>query len=397
MAEPASAPRNHERSLAPFLLHATPPPSVLTATFARSAARTSGLRISLLLFGAGIVGACDIPSAAPRWETHWLVRTETATIPVTAFFSSQVSLVENAFLLSVTGGAVSQTLADLCPACVPFNGLVVPKPAFTATLRSDVPFPVDLDSIALTRGSIQVRVTNRLGFDPLRPGAGSGAARGQIRIVISNGSTVLGTHTIDGAVTSFAPGSTLDETITMSPVGLPRTIGGSVNFDVTLQSPAGDPVTINTAEFVLIEAAEASVGASAAKVRVQDRMVATAPLAIDLSGIDAELTRRIVRGALLLDIANPFAVSGVLTATLSAGGTTLVRPVAVAPGDSRVSLEFSGAELRSLLGPAPVTLSVAGRVSASPAGLVTLLPGHSLTAAGRLELYLSTNMPEEGR
>jgi len=78
--------------------------------------------------------------------------------------------------------------------------MVVPKPAFTATLRSDVPFPVDLDSITLTRGSIQVRVTNRLGFDPLCPGTGSGAPRGQIHIVISNGSTVLGTHTIDGAV-----------------------------------------------------------------------------------------------------------------------------------------------------------------------------------------------------
>jgi hypothetical protein len=350
-----------------------------------------------LITGLALLAGCDIPTAAPRWETHWVVRSETTTIPVASFFSSEISEVGNEFQLSVTGGTVSQTLADICPVCIPFNGTVVPKPAFTATLRSEVPFPVDLDSLTLTRGTLHVSVTNRMGFDPIRPAAAAGAERGRITILISNESTVIGTHTIDGAATAFAPGATLMETITISSAYLPKTIGGAVKFDVLIESPVGDPVAINTAEFLLIEAAEASIGASAAKVRVQDREVSAAPITLDLAGIDAELTRRVQRGALLLALENPFAVGGVLTATLTAPGVTLVRALPVVPGSSHVALEFTGAELRSLFGPSPVTLSVSGPVSASPAGLVSVLPGQALTAAGRLELYLTTNAPEDGQ
>jgi hypothetical protein len=383
--------RRHSR----FTPH--PGPLVLSAALARSAATIPGRRISPLIVGISLLAGCDIPTTVPRWETHWVVRSETTTIPVSSFFASEISDLGNEFQLSVTGGTVSETLADICPACIPFNGTVVPKPAFTATLRSDVPFPVDLDSLTLTRGTLEVSVTNRMGFDPIRPAAAAGAARGQITIVISNESTVLGTHTIDGAVRAFAPGATLTETITLSSAVLPKTIGGAVKFDVIIQSPLGDPVAINTAEFLLIEAAEASIGASGAKVRVEDRQVSAAPITLDLAGIDAELTRRVQRGALLLDVENPFAVDGVLTATLSAPGVSLVRSLPVVPGSSHIALEFSGAELRSLFGPSPVTLSVSGPVSASPAGLVSVFPGQALMAAGRLELYLTTNAPEDGQ
>ena len=344
-----------------------------------------------------MLAACDLPSGIPHWETHWVVRSETTTIPVASFFSNDVTEVGNEFQLAFTGGAISETLADICPACTPFNGATVPKPAFTALLESEVPFPVDLDSLTLTRGSLQVRVTNRLGFDPLRPAADPSAARGYMTIAISSGSTLLATHTIDGATVPFAPGTTIDRMVDFTASTLPRTIGGAVRFDVTIHSPQGDAVRIDMAEFILVEAAQATLGASAAKARVQDRHVAADPIALDLAGIDAELSSRVQRGALLLDIANPFAVGGVLTATISAPGVTLVRPLPVQPGASTVSLEFSGAELRSLFGPNPATLSVAGPVSASPAGSVTVLPGQALSAAARLELYLTTNNPEDGR
>ena len=58
---------------------------------------------------------------------------------------------------------------------VAFNGTTVPKPAFTTTLQSEVPFPVDLDSLVLTGGTIPVRVANHLGFDPIRPAAAAGS------------------------------------------------------------------------------------------------------------------------------------------------------------------------------------------------------------------------------
>ena len=354
-------------------------------------------RLSLVSLGLALLTGCEIPSAAPHWETHWVIRSETTTIPVTLFFSNEVAEVGDEFELSFTGGAISETLADICPACTVFNGTVVPKPAFTAVLESEVPFPIDLDSLALTRGSLEVRVTNRLGFDPIRPAADPASTRGSMTIVISNAGAVLATHTIDGATVAFAPGATIERTIDFSAAMLPRTIGGSVRFDVTVHSPQGDPVAINSSEFILVEAAEAEIGASSAKARVQDRHVVADPIILDLAGVDEELSRRVQRGALLLDIDNPFTVGGLLTATLTAPGVTLVRLLPVAPGSSTVSLEFTGAELRSLFGPNPATLSVSGPVSASPAGPVLVRPGQALTAAGRLELYLTTNTPQDGQ
>ncbi len=342
-----------------------------------------------------LLSACDIPTSAPNWETRWLVRTEGMSISVGSLLPGQVTESADEFVFSVAGGAIVRTLGDICQPCAPLHGLFAPKPAFTTTMQSQIPFPVDLDSIVLTRGSIRIRVTNGMSFDPIRPSAAPGSAHGQITITVRNGSMVLGVHTIDGAATDFAPGATLLETVTFTQAGLPRTIGGTVGLEVTMTSPAGDPVMIDTASFVTTEAADAAVGASAAMVRVQDRMVSATPMTLDLAGIDAELTDRVQRGSLLLDIDNPFAVGGTMTATLSAPGVNLVRALQVVPGASQVTLAYSGAELRSLFGNATVTISVAGPLSAVPAGVLTLLPNRQLTASGRLEIHVSTNSPED--
>jgi hypothetical protein len=326
-----------------------------------------------------------------------VVRAEDTTIPVGSFLPGQVTENGDRFVISVSGGSISRSLGQLCSACAAVNGLIAPKPAFTTTLQSEVAFPVDLDSLVLTGGTIQVRVANQLGFDPIRPSAVGGSDRGRITITLRNGPTILGVHVIDGGESSFAHGTSRLETVTFSPTGLPRTIGGTVGFEVTISSPAGDPVAIDTAAALSVEAADAAVSASAAMVRVQGRPVTAAPMTLDLAGLEADLTDRVQRGALLLDVENPFAVGGTLTATLSAPGVSLVRPLDVSPGSSQVRLSFSGAELRSLFGPAPVSLSVSGALSAAPSGLVTLRPGQQLTAAGRLELFVSTNSPEDGQ
>jgi hypothetical protein len=366
---------------------------LVSSAVPRSRRRTAALLSAIALLGGG----CDIPTSAPNWETRWVVRAEDTSIPVASFLPGGVTETPTEFVISVSGGGIARSLGDLCSACAAVNGTVVPKPAFSTTLQSEVPFPVDLDSLTLTRGTIQVRVTNHFGFDPIRPSAAAGAARGQITITIRNGSTVLGVHTIDGATTAFGPGSTLLETVAFSPDGLPRTIGGTVAFEVAITSPAGDPVAINTSESMSMEAADASIGASSAKVRVQDRTVVAEAMTLDLSGLEADLTDRVQRGSLMLDIENPFAVGGTLTATLSAPGVTLVRPLAVVPGTSQVKLAFTGAELRSLFGPSPVTLAVSGALSAVPAGPVVVQPAQRVTAQGRLELYLTTNGQEEGQ
>ena len=345
-----------------------------------------------------LTAGCDIPTSAPNWETRWIVRAEDTTIPVGSFLPGQVTQIDaTEFGISVNGGGITRSLGELCPACAAFNGMTVPKPAFTTTLRSDVPFPLNLDSLVLTGGTIQVRVVNNFGFDPIRPAASASAARGQIAITIRNAGVVLGVHTIDGAATSFAPGTSRLETVTFDPAGLPRTIGGSVALEVMITSPAGDPVEINTAEAISVDAADAAVRASAAMVRVLDRTVSAEPMTLDLSGLDADLTDRVRRGALLLDIENPFSIGGTMTATLTAPGVTLIRTLEVAPGASQVRLSFSGGELRSLFGPAPVSLAVSGPLSGVPAGLVTVRPAQQLTAAGRLELFVATSGSADGQ
>ena len=394
MAEPAlGSLRRHAARRPPLPVPAVPKRQILDLS-QRSGRRRPWLTLLTLL----ALGGCDIPTGAPRWETRWVVRAEDANIPVSSLLPGQITEVEGPeFEISVSGGAISRSLGELCSACAVFNGMVAPKPAFTTTMQSEVAFPVDLDSLTLTRGSIQVRIVNHLGFDPIRPASAPGSARGQMTITIRNGATVLGAHTIDGATTAFGPGATLAEAVSFSPAGLPRTIGGTVGLEVTITSPAGDPVEINTSQAIALEAAEAAVGASAAMVRVQNRTVSAEPVALDLSGLDAELTDRVQRGSLLLDMDNPFAVGGTMTATLSAPGVTLVRPLPIAPGASQARLEFTGAELRSLFGPAPVTLTVTGPLSASPAGLVTVLPAQRLLATGRLELFVSTTSSEGGQ
>ncbi len=358
--------------------------------------RLAGASIALVAIMA--LAACDIPTGAPNWETRWIVRAEDTTIPVASFLPGQVTEVDGTeFGISVSGGGISRSLGELCAACGVFNGTIVPKPAFSTTLQSEVPFPVDLDSLVLTGGTIQVRVVNNLGFDPIRPAAAAGSARGHITITIRNAGTVLGIHTIDGETTSFAPGSSRLETVTFTAAGLPRTIGGSVAFEVMIVSPLGDPVAINTAQSISVEAADATVTASAAMVRINERAVTADPMTLDLSGLEEDLTDRVRRGALLLDIENPLSIGGTLTATLTAPGVTLVRPLEVIPGTSQVRLSFSGDELRSLFGPAPVSLTVSGPLSGIPAGLVTVRPAQAVTAAGRLELFLATNGSEDDR
>ena len=367
-----------------------------------ASAPSAPLRVARVILAplavAALATACDIPTSAPNWETRWIVRAEDTTIPVGRFLPGQVTEVgATGFVISVSGGGISRSLGDLCSACAAFNGTVAPKPAFSTILQSEVPFPVDLDSLVLTGGTIQVRVVNDLGFDPIRPAAAPDAARGQIAITIRNAGVVLGVHVIDGATTSFSTGTSRLETVSLSAAGLPRTIGGSVAFEVTITSPAGDAVAINTARSITVEAANAAVEASAAMVRVNDRAVSADPMLLDLSGLESDLTDRVRRGALLLDIDNPFSIGGTLTATLTAPGVTLVRTLEVLPGTSQARLTFSGDELRSLFGPSPVSLAVSGPLSGVPARLVTVRPAQRLTAAGRLELFLATNGSEDGQ
>jgi hypothetical protein len=340
---------------------------------------------------------CDVPSSPPRWETRWIVPAESTTIDVASMAPSGITVSDDRseLLVDITGDGASVTLGDICPACAAVNGQTVPKPAFTATIGATTDFPADIDSVTLSRGFVEVRVTNGTSFDLLRPSAAPGSPVGTLVVTVRGSGAVIAVRSISGTVKSLPPGSTLVDTLTFDPAALPRSIGSPVETEVSVASPAGDPVTINTSQSLAVDVGDASVGVSSARVRVQARSVSSEPIELDLADLDAAITDRVTSGALLLEIDNPFAVAGNLTATIWAPGITLLRPMPIAPGQSSLALSFSGDELRSLFGQPQVTLTTMGDVSAiDPGGMVTVTPAMALTVRSRLELYLTTTVPE---
>ena len=344
-----------------------------------------------------IAAGCDVPSSPPRWETRWIVPAESTTIDVASMAPNGITVSDDRseLLVAIAGDGVSVTLGDICPACAAFNGQTVPKPAFTATIGATTTFPADIDSVTLTRGFVEVRVTNGMSFDLLRPSAAPGSPVGTLVVTVRGSGAVIALRSISGTVKSLAPGTTLVDTLIFDPAALPRTIGSPVETEVSISSPAGDPVTINTAQSLTVTVGDASVGVSSARIRLQGRTVSSDAITLDLADLDPAITDRVTSGALLLEIDNPFDVAGNLMANIGAPGVMLNRPLPLAPGHSSPTLSFTGDELRSLFGQPEVTFSAMGDVTAiDPSGMITVTPSMVLTVRSRLELYLVTALPE---
>jgi hypothetical protein len=125
---------------------------------------------------------------------------------------------------------------------------------------------------------------------------------------------------------------------------------------------------------------------SEATIRVQNRQVSVSQAQIDLSGVDQSLRGRVRGGALTVVMNNPYGVTGTLQLQLIGGGGTVTKPLNVQLGQSTQRIEFSQAELQTLLGH-NVRLQISGPVSA-PTGTVTIRPNQTLTINTRLELTL---------
>ena len=361
-----------------------------TSAILRAAAPTRATWIAL---GSALaLTACELPTSLPIWETRWVIPAENTTIPVTSLVPGAVTVnsEKTEFIFSASAGPIARSLGQFCAPCVALDGMTVPKPAFTVTFLDQAGLPGNVDSLTLTRGTIDVRFTNGLGFDPIRPSAAEGAARGSILVTLRTGSTVLGTHTIDGATRSLAPGAVVTETVSLDAAVLPRTIGDPIVIEITLTSPEGDAVVVNTAQTLSIEAAQVTFAMSEAKVEVINRPITSTAVQLDLADLDSELTNRVQSGAVLLDIDNDFAVGGTLNATLTANGITYVRPVTLAPGETHSVLSFTREELLAIIGAPTVTLVVSGQVNADPIGLVRVTPAMQMVVESRLELYLSS-------
>jgi hypothetical protein len=341
------------------------------------------MRAGFGVLAAGVLAACDIPTALPRVESRFVVPGEEVVLGIEQFLPAGVAVAGGSFRLTLDPQPVPRrTLGELCGApCLPLQGQRVPKPAFTATIQASVPFPAELVSATLVSGSVAVTLTHDFGFDPLHPEGRS--EDGRITVTVrSGGRTVAG-----GALTGpFPSGTARALTLPLAP----GEVADTLEVSLVLVSPAGgsDPahwVTVDNTAALSGSVAPGPLEVSELRLALDGRSVSADATVLDLSGIDAAISDRVRRGAIVLDVANPFALSATLTLRLATPAGTLAREVRLAPGETRQRLEFTGEELRMLLGQR-VAVSLEGTVEA-PAP-VAVRPGQEVRIGTTLDLVV---------
>lgn len=343
--------------------------------------RRSMVRLGVL--AAGGLAACDIPTALPRVESRFVVPGETTTLAVDELLPASITSTGGSFRVTLDPRAVGpRTLGQLCGApCAGLEGQRVPKPAFTDTIPVRIPFPDELASATLASGRVAVTLHHDFGFDPLHPSGRQ--ADGRITITLQSGGRTVGTATLTGP---FPSGTARTTTIPLAP----GAVSDALEAELVLVSPAGGQapehwVTVRNQAALAGQVAPEPIELSEVRVAVRNRTVAADGAVLDLSGVDAAIADRVRSGAVVVDLQNPFALSGPLTLRLTTAAGTLTRTVQLAPGETRQRLEFTGAELRSLLG-REVTVALSGTVDAPEP--VALRPGQAVTIATRLELVV---------
>ena len=145
--------------------------------------------------GLGIVAACEIP-AAPEWDIGVVVPYTSDTVSALDFLPSAVSVdtvgVTPVFVTQPQTDSVEFRLDRMCSLCQLLNGLTVQVPSFEYIDSLDVTFPSELVTIHVISALLEIRVTNGLNFDPLRPNPDP-ASTGYITLVardIASGGTI---------------------------------------------------------------------------------------------------------------------------------------------------------------------------------------------------------------
>lgn len=337
-------------------------------------------------FAAAALAACNVPTDLPSIDTQWAFPAEETSVGIGDFLPAEVSLTadSSAFLVNFDPIAFSTSLGALCPACVAVNGLTVPKPPFLGSFEDLVDFPTEVSAISILSGDVVFEIENQLNFDPLRPTSGS---FGQLTITITDDADaqVLGTLVVDGAATPFPGGTTLTRTLALDTA----TVTGNLVATVEVNSPVGDPVTIDTSDLVRATVTPMNILVASATIDVAGEDLDLDPRDLDVEDIDEDLEDHILSGAFTLDVVNPFGVGADFQLTISGPGFAPVQKslsIGTAP-TSKVTVDFTLEELTRVLGEPNVTLSGSGTVDPS-AGPITVLPGDELVLDGRFDVTL---------
>ncbi|MBW3552528.1 MAG: hypothetical protein KY466_03405 [Gemmatimonadetes bacterium] len=342
-------------------------------------------RRRILVLAALAVAACDVPTEPPMWEQTWMVPGEEITVGVADVLPAGVSVSADGseFETTVPATGFVATLGEMCPDCNAVNGLFVTKPAFTYTRTMMTSLPASLLAASLTGDQFVLDLTHDLSFDPLRPGSATDAERGYVLFEVSSNGAVVARDSISGDDQAFPAGLSLGVILPTRAVD----IAGSFDVVVTIYSPAGDPVQIDTSDTATIQLLPSTLSMSQATIEAGALAVSAVAAELDLSRLDSALVSRVQSGALRLDISNPFEVDGTLSLDFDLGSGTLRKSLPVAAGASSPSIAFTGAELQDLLAAGTVTVTAGGILSA-PGGALTLFPDETMILESLLELVI---------
>ena len=331
------------------------------------------------------LAACDVPTRAPQWDVEWNVPAATSRMSVSSLLPSNIGTVadSSAFVISLAPVSVVRSLGSDCAQC---TGVMAPKPEFTLSEWMQTTLPADLVSASVDNNTLSVSISSNLTFDPLRPSASTSAPRGWMKLVVSNGSNIVGVDSVNGATVALPSGGTLVRNIVLSG---PVSASSPVRVDATLYSPAGDPVAADPSRTVTVSAVAPNLRVANVVVSVVGRTVSATPMEQDLRDITSDVTDRVQRGSLLFTIDNPVAVQGTLAVQFTALGVTIDKSISVAPGSTQRSVDFTKDELRSLFGK-KVLVSVSGPVSATGQN-VALSPKQVIAVTTRLDIVLNTS------
>lgn len=333
-----------------------------------------------------LAGCIEVPTEAPIIDQRWLVPGDSATLSVDRVVPSSVTVVGNAFQVSVPTVTNTQSLAQFCSECV-VGVPGVPKPAFTSIISTSASLPSDISSGTLLSGTVIVGLSTTLAFDPVRP---SPTARGQVTITLRNNGVVIGADTLNGATTALPPNTRVDRPIALR-VG--AVLSGPIDVQVTVVSPEGAPTTFASNQNFVLQAVSSNIRVSRATVLLNNFSVSSSATSLDLSGVDSEIRDRTTGGAIVAAITNPFALSGNMTLTISAPGmasiTKALRLTANSLSTTSQRLELTRDEIRSLFGRSNLSVVVSGPVTGAGAGgAVEVVPGTLAIMNTRLEVAL---------
>jgi propanediol utilization protein len=344
-------------------------------------------RAFIVLSATLALGACDyFPTEPPRFQPRFILPGESTTLRVAELLPSGVAEAGSNFQLSLSPTAIpTRTLGEICGApCVAVHGQRVPKPAFVDTFHVTLAMPADVASATLAAGgAVAVAITHNFGFDPLRP---PGGANGRLMLQVLSGTNVIGNITVTDP---FPSGTTLQRTVPLAP----GPVSGDLTVRVIIESPAGGTaeanwVTVNTSASLSGTVTPGQILVSEAGVRVQNKTVSVTDFTIDMSGVDQSLRGRVQRGALIIDVDNPFNVSGTMVLRMIGGTGEIITPrtIQVQPGRTQQRVELSRDDL-SLILQSNVTIRVSGSVSGQD-GTVTVRPGQVITIDTHFDLTI---------